>query len=1075
MPPIRLFHGNRLEVLAGHLARSLARSSGSPLVSDIVVVSSRGMQRWLTLEIARINGVCANVSFPFPNAFIVDMMSRVLGGRRPNERFEPDTMALHVMGHLADLVASGGYADLEAYVRGDDGTRLYQLSSVVADLFDRYLVYRPDMVMGWEKGRMFFGGACEAWQKTLWSRLVTEASDHIAALREEFLAAVPHADPSVLPASVSVFGIGFMPPFYVDVLRALSARVEIDVYCLNPCREYWADIRSEHKISVIVDKAPGMDEGLLHLEVGNELIAGLGHMNREFLEIMLDADPYLVDMFDEPSDPGMLGCIQADILTLTRAAEKAPASVDPADRSIQVHVCHSPLREVEVVKDVLLSLFEDIPGLRPSDVCVMAPDIEPYVPSIRAVFDSDPADKTYIPYSISDRSLRGSGGISGCLLELLRLPMTRLEASVVLDILDREPVRRRFGMGEADVATIRGWVRDAAVCWGLDAKHRVAMGLPGWEENTWDHGMKRLLLGYAMGAGGGMFSSIAPIGEFDPSQADLLGRFCDFLERIGDWVRQCGQDREIWAWARLTERLLQDLIDANEDEADELRGLVEVVHRTERAAERASLVKKVPVSVFAQILERSVERPAEGAGFLERGVTFCSMLPMRSVPFQVIFLMGMTHDAFPRHDTSSGLDLMRLKRRKGDRSLRLDDLSMFLETIISARRVLAISYVGRGIQDNAEKPCSVVVSMLMDYIDRRFATDDGRAPSAGVTTIHHLQAFNPAYFTKGSSLFSYSGPNEKAAQALVAGETKKPAGNVQASGVQDEGMTIDFGRFLEFFLSPVRFFLKNRLGATLPREVQEPDDQEPLEVRGLERYALNERIMLGLASSAARQEIFERIRAQGLLPHGWTGRLVFDEVFDEIEDLWNRRLHACGERKRKRVYVEVALEKATIAGTLEVWGEDGRVITVRPAKIKPGDLMRAWLSLLVACAGGIPCDGAVHVGLDGEVNLSCPPDCRFELARLARVYRLGLERPVHLFPRSSYAFAREYAKGKEEPKALQEARKEWSNAWSGRSEADEEAHRLLFADTDPLDAEFAELSKIVFGALVACQKKDKGA
>jgi len=55
-----VYTSNRMEMLADRLAELFARPLPSPLASEVIVVQSKGMQRWLAMELARRHGVWAN-------------------------------------------------------------------------------------------------------------------------------------------------------------------------------------------------------------------------------------------------------------------------------------------------------------------------------------------------------------------------------------------------------------------------------------------------------------------------------------------------------------------------------------------------------------------------------------------------------------------------------------------------------------------------------------------------------------------------------------------------------------------------------------------------------------------------------------------------------------------------------------------------------------------------------------------------------------------------------------------------------------------------------------------------------
>jgi exodeoxyribonuclease V gamma subunit len=707
-----------------------------------------------------------------------------------------------------------------------------------------------------------------------------------------------------------------------------------------------------------------------------------------------------------------------------------------------------------------------IEGLEPRDVLVMAPDIEAYAPFIRAVFDMAGDDSRRIPYSISDRSFRRSSQLADALMAVLDLPSQRFEASLVMDLLDKAPVRSRFNMDEEAVRKAHTWVTDANIRWGRDGKEKEEMGLPGFEENTWGFGLKRLLLGYAMaGDDEGLFEGIAPLIDMDPASAELLGSFVDFVHRLFSGVEELRQERGLGEWSEVLLKIIDDLFAADEETVQELLRLKSAVRNLEKIARDAGFTGKVTIDVVRHHLAKAFSHAAEGAGFLERGVTFCSMLPMRSIPFKVICLMGMNHESFPRRDYASGLDLMAMQARKGDRSRREDDLYLFLEALLSARDVLCISHVGQGIQDNASIPPSVVVSSLLEYLDRAFVTPEGPV-SKHVVVRHCLQAFNPKYFTAGTGLFSYSKDNALAARALRMDGHAGPVSAMRLSEPEKEWRIVDMERLLEFFRGPARFFLRHRLGAMLPREEEALLDREPFAMTGLERYTLQQRVLAERLAGKGVEMDLSRLRAEGDLPHGLPGELALSGIAGEIDaflPLIRRAMTGAGMMRKD---VTVAVDAFTIFGAVDSLEAQG-FLSFRYADITPSDLMRAWVSLLLlqAMSPGAQVTG-LHIHKAGQARFSAVEEPFVVLKALLDMYWQGLCRPVHLFPRSSYAYAEVVKKTLNPDRAMQEARKAWAGGWQGMAEAGDAAMHLCFAGIDPLDDEFREMAVQVYGPLI---------
>ena len=1063
MSGLRLIESNRLEVLSEALAVTLSSPLSSPLTPEIIVVQSRGMQRWLSMELARMHGVCTNVKWPFPNAFVLDMFSRILPGVAQPALFEKDALTLRIMDCLPGLLGLDSFGRVRDYLRGDTaGMKLYQFSAMMANIYDQYVIFRPELVLGWEEGGGRARTCPEEWQAILWNRII-EGNDahHRARLRQLFRQGLASADMSKLLERVSIFGISYLPAFHLDVLKGLSEMTDVSLYCLNPCREYWADIVPERHITRAAGRKKGED---LHMESRNELLAGMGRLGRNFLDMVIDLDPEQVDLFEDSEGSTMLAQIQGAILNLREFCEDGMIEVDPGDRSIQVHSCHSPMREVEVLLDTLLDLFEKDSRLEPKDVLVMAPDIESYAPFIRAVFDMDRGDTRRIPYSISDRSFRRSSQLADALMAVLDLPGRRYEASLVMDLLEREPVKVRFGLDEEAVRKIHSWVALANIRWGRDGREKEEMGLPGFEENTWEFGLKRILLGYAM-AGDGLFSDIAPLGDMDPAWAEVLGGFVDFVERLFEAVENLRLERGPGEWSEVLVEIIEGLFAVDDDGVQEMLRLTAAVRGLERIGQAAGFTGTLSVDVVRQHLARAFGSAAEGGGFLDRGITFCSMLPMRSIPFKAICLLGMNHEAFPRRDYLSGLDLMAMKPRKGDRSRREDDLYLFLEALLSARDVLVISYIGQGVQDNAAIPPSVVVSSLLEYLDRAFTSADGKLSEA-VVVKHCLQAFNPRYFLPGTGLFSYSKNNALAARALQAGPKTERERAVLDGFSDEKWLVVEMERLLEFFRGPARFFLKHRLGVMLPREEEAVLDREPLTLSGLDRYSLLQRVLHERLAGKGVETYLARFRAEGVLPHGVPGELTLKGLAHEIDSYLPFITRSMAGRTFEKAGLEVIVDRFTVKGIVESLDGTG-FLSFRYAKTAPSDLLRAWVSMLLLQAahpGGKV--GGMHIHKEGIVRFASVADPLAVLKGLLDVYWQGLLRPVHFFPRSSYAYAESRLKYASNERAMQDARKQWEGSWDLGGESGDAASHLCYAGSDPLDGEFRDLAMAVFVPLL---------
>ena len=812
-PGLTLHTSNRLERLADSLAGVIARPLRSPLVSEIIVVQSNGMRRWLEQRIAERHGICSNIRFPFPQKFFQELSQNVFPEAAATELFDRDVMTWRIMEQLPRFVSRPEFATIANYIRSDHrGLRNYELARRIAHVFDEYVVFRPKMILDWD------AGAGKDWQAILWRELQRSAPrQHQAAMGLQLIDALKRGDAPV-PERVSIFGISTLPPFYVSLIGELSVRCPVHLFVMEPTPAWWGDVRSKReKARAKQPELFGFDEE----ETGdNELLAANGKLGRDFLNLVAELTPaaeeenFISPTDQSPSAPSILLEIQNDIFELKSGAEpdgRLPEMRRPIannDRSLQIHSCHSEVRELEVLHDQLLDLFQNDPELKPKDIVVMMPDVSIYAPFIDAVFGVPENPSHKIPYSIADRKVRAGSGIIDTFFRILEILPGRFAASEVLAILESSSVQRCFQIGPAEMETVRDWVDDCAIRWGIDAQHRARLGLPAFAENSWRHGLDRMLLGCALRPEKReLFDGILPFDEIEGSSAELLGNLIEFLERLFSRAIEFSKPRSLSEWQRDLRETIDAFFAAGDAAQPELNRLRNAISNLGEIAASSQNDKAVALDVVAAQLEDSLEESSSGAGFLWGKLTFCALKPMRSVPFQVVCLLGLRDGAYPRHDRPPSFDLVAQHPQRGDRNIRDSDRALFLEALLSARQVFYLSYAGQSLRDNQPLPPSVLVSELLDYVAANFETniDD-------FIIRHPLQAFSPRNFQPNGKLFSYSEDN--CAAGIISGKSRREAPPFFDEALSEPGKEwheVEVARLVEFFSHPAKFFVRHRL------------------------------------------------------------------------------------------------------------------------------------------------------------------------------------------------------------------------------------------------------------------------
>ncbi len=1026
MPGLKLYTGNSLDELADVMA-SVYSSGTDPFKQEIILVQSQVMKKWLSLEIAKRAGISANCSFQFPNAAIQRILAVILPDLAEERYFEKENIAWRFMRIIPGLLNEPAFDELSHYIEGNDrDLKLYQLSWKLADLYDQYLTFRPEMIREWDDG------TDDNWQAVLWRSLASELTGkHPPAIELDFRKAI--SDPennlkSVLPERISVFGISYLPPFHMDIIFALSSIIEVNFFVLNPSEHFWADLKSHREIASIRKRTHAENPEDLHLEVGNTLLSAMGRSGRYFQNHILSQELETFDYFSEPGRDSLLHMIQSDIYSVMESGENDDkVLISQGDDSVMIHSCHSPMREVEVLYDNLRDFLEKDHSLDPSDIIVMTPDIETYAPYIQAVFSTG-SKREEIPYIIADRKIRNGSRAIEAFFRLLQINETRFTADSVLDLLEYEQIKNRYDFTDMDLESIRKKVNDTNIRWSPDSEFKKTLGLPETPGNTWLHGIDRILLGYALpGNGENFFAGLLPYDLTEGEDAAVFGRFVDFFYKLRDFALLSEKRMNLHEWCLVLGRLTDDFFETDTDTEYDVMLIRNSMEVLEGIYSKGIFTEEVSLEIIVSFFEHSlgdIEIPRNQ--FLNGSVTFCEMLPMRSIPFRVIYLLGMNSQVFPRKYISPDFDLMKKNPEPGDRSLRDEDRYLFLETMICAKEKFIISYNGQSIVDNSVLPPSVVVSEVLDYIDDNF-TCDGCNPSDSITVTHPLQAFSRKYFGGDSKLFTYSHRNYSACMAQA--EEKKAQSEFLPESLSPfEEDHIALADLLAAFKNPARYLVNRRLMITLPNRETALEDSEPFVPDGLERYVLNNTVLEKMQNSMGDEDISRIVSELGIIPHASPGRFAVKSSINQIRP-FNETLNKIGVRTEPGfAEIDFDINKIRLTGRIRLTN-NARFIHYRYGNAKAWDRLYTWINhLVLMCAGPENYTESLCICRDKIYRYGRIPRPEKPLSELIELFIKMNSEKTFFSANTSFAFAQELAKTSDDTKAEKKAWSEWEGS-----------------------------------------------
>lgn len=1077
----RIYHSNKLDVLKGILGHLLKYDPlANPFESEKILVQSPGMAQWLKMELASELNICANIEFPLPASFIWQTFVDVLDDVPSRSAFNKDAMAWHIITRLPHFLERDEFAELAGYLAADEPLKLYQLAYKIADIYDQYLVYRPHWIKAWQQGSLEYCKE-QPWQGILWQDVAKTIIDsgqshyHRANLYEHLIDALANMDAAhrlKLPKRIFIFGVSALPPKYLEALEAIAQHCDIHFFLNNPCQVYWGDIVDRKWLSKMQGRkrqplAAAMsiestgvkvsDKPLLakdaselfsaqgELVVGNPLLASMGKLGRDNQALMLELQVQEIEAFvpSEPQENGLVSLLDAisdDILNLHDSTFIGHSrdqlsqghmrkTISDDDHSIVIQSCHSPMREVEVLHDQLLDMLATDPSLTPKDIVVMMPDVNAYSPYIQAVFSSA---KNRIDFSISDRSAKQENPVLLSFLTILDLANLRQTSNELFNLLEVPAIMNKFSLNENSLRRLKRWIEESGIRHGLGTQHSENIDV---QDNSWQFGLNRMFKGYSQRDSGSdadesLWQNILGYEESSGLVAGDLGQLALFIQRITTYKELLTGTKPFATWRNIIDGLAADFFEQSIETEVELRLISECLDKLNEQLKLASFSQDIASEVLFEHLSSHLSSQQSSQRFLAGKLNFCTLMPMRSIPFKVVCVLGMNDGVYPRTIAPLGFDLMADSPQKGDRCRRDDDRYLFLEALLSAQQRFYISYCGHNIKDNSVRCPSVLVNELTDYIAQAFRLNSDEASDleqcsrnvlAHLITEHPLVPFNELYYKPNDQkLFSYQ--TDWLGAIDVAREQKPFFEQPLRLNILDA--PIELEQLKRFIKQPCQHFLSQRLGVYLAPNDSELSDSEPFGPDGLQSYLVKSNLLDSYLKGDSEKQL-ERLRAQGILPHGHFADLFLNDQVQPMSELANQlkpHLFQPLEDIQVNLLIKPAIDLLPEALVQQV--DENNILALQgwlKQHIAPNGLIRyksgkanakffvdCYIDYLAFCAieQPQPAGEVLMITQDGQWRFSPMPTdlARSHLSRLISLYLLGNTQPIPLFIQSGWSY-----------------------------------------------------------------------
>ncbi|NWK82212.1 exodeoxyribonuclease V subunit gamma [Acinetobacter sp. SwsAc4] len=741
----------------------------------------------------------------------------------------------------------------------------------------------------------------EAWQRWLWQNYFHDDFVEIQSIDADFWQLLDDQQTrpralAQLPSQVIVFTILDLPPSQLQFLRRLGQYLDVVILHYNPSQEYWADSvdplwKKRYDLGVkerYIAKHPNASDAdiaaffdsfslgfnALNRESRHPLLTRLGKQARDHFSLLSQLatgdEGKWVDAFVEQFPETLLGKIQSDIFYLAEP-QSQQYELAPEDESIQIHVCHSSIRQLEVLKEQLVHWLSQADGQprRPNDVLILVPNLAELEPLIRSVFPAVANEhEIFLPVKIAGVAQLDALNAWRAVLGRLQLTQGRFTQDDFADWLNLYATQQCYGLDYTQVQRILALLNDAGFKRGLDEQH-LKQSLSDEDQDyrySFKFALDRLALGVAVPAHV-MVQDMLSYALVQPSDFELIGILIQIYQDLAarrDWLvaHEQGQRLSVEFWLQ---RIKADVQEFEQADVVALKAIREIIQKQERMLTLASYYEdtetqlrqiSLPLPYIVEEIQRTLE--SQSAQVEPTGqITFSQIGQIRPIPYRLIVLLNLDTGKFPNRDSHIPFDLMdALRQQLGDRSRLEDDQGAFLDAILLAQEQVWLFYNGFDLNDGEVREPSSVLQGFRDHlalIVKPTSSEDGSPLSevdlAGLDALqvptqlyplyhlHRLQPFDPLGFVSNRPVRFQDQWFKVASQIQQMKGERQAWVNTVYPVEQNEMIILESQQWIQDISFPARLYLKT-LGVENLTAKELADQAEPLLLDGLGKYAI---------------------------------------------------------------------------------------------------------------------------------------------------------------------------------------------------------------------------------------------
>ncbi|MFI4853104.1 MAG: exodeoxyribonuclease V subunit gamma [Candidatus Makana argininalis] len=1015
-----IYHSNNTDMLKiiVSLLISVKKKNVDPLKPEIIVVKNKNISEWLKIKLSEQLGIYSNIKFITISKFIWTMISNLL----PNIKYKyiqnNSIMTWKIMSLIPNIINNKYFLKIKLYLNNNDIVKKFKFSRSLSYIFKQYLIYRPDWLKSWINGKLVNGLSEEQiWQSFLWRKLIHNKLNYNELILQNYdnfhyfekIIKNKYLKKKKLPNRAFIFGISSIPPMYIKLLELLGHYMDIHNMIINPCKNYWGDIEYLNLFEKIINKYIKENNNIISVKkkkknifkqnidkfkLGNYFLSSWGKKCKEYIYLISNLNRIIeINAFIKPNNTNILNLIKKDILFLKKYSfddkkniyknKILKRMIKKKDFSISINSCINFFKEIEILYEKILFLMSQDHKLKPQDIIVMAPNINIYLPSIKSIFGNYHL-KNNLPFYISDIISKEINLISKAFIRLLNLPFIKLSTKEIIKLLEVKSISYKFKIKNKEIDILKKWMLESGIKLESDEEKKNDKLITNF--NSFNFGFNRMFLGYAMESCYGYWNNILPYDKTYGLSSVLLGNFYNLINNIKYFKKKLSKPKKIKSWFAISEMIISSFFCATSyKEKDVLILIKKTWKKILKNCYKSQFKDKISIKLITEELFNILNKKKIINNYLFGKINFCNIKSMSSINFKIVCILGINDNIFIKKKNRNNFNLIYKYPRIGDKNILEDYKYCFLESMLSAKNIFYISFIGNNIKNNNINTTSIFVNELIDYISNNFYIEGDKNldnKQMMINVIKHIFKYHENKIFLKPNIFYFKKKNFYLKQNL---KTLKHDLSLNSKLLLNfKNKILKLEDMIIFYKNPIKtWFIKN-LGIFYNKSFTEISNEKDYINNIYITHKIKEKILNLMIQRKNIIKIFNEIKYSGLLPNGIFGEIFFLEQYNKLIHLY-KKVKIFNLFIKKKIEIYLYFKYVTIIGWIDYFHKNG-IIKWSTKKITIKDGLLLWIEHLIYCASGGK-EHSIMFFINGEWNFY--PVKKSKAKKLLIYYILG--------------------------------------------------------------------------------------